>query len=115
VLQYSVGPIVSLHARITAREYVDRLGNQVYLVIQTLSPNSDAVFQEGNAPIHTTGTVQSWLEEHEGELQHLPWPAHSLHLNIIEPFWSVLETAVRKRFPPPTSLKQLEDAFQEEW
>jgi hypothetical protein len=36
-------------------------------------------------------------------------------MNIIEPFWSVLETRVRNRFPPPTSLKQLEDVLQEEW
>jgi hypothetical protein len=36
-------------------------------------------------------------------------------LNIIEPLWSVLEARVRNRFPPPTSLKQLEDVLQEEW
>jgi hypothetical protein len=32
-----------------------------------------------------------------------------------EPLWSVLETRVRNRFPPPASLKQLEDVLQEEW
>jgi hypothetical protein len=29
--------------------------------------------------------------------------------------WSVLETRVRNRFPPPTSLQQLEHVLQEEW
>jgi hypothetical protein len=43
-------------------------------MIQTLFPN-DAVLQDDNAPIHIAGTVQSWFEKHEGELQHLPWPA----------------------------------------
>jgi hypothetical protein len=38
-----------------------------------------------------------------------------VNLNIIEPLWSVLENRVRKRFPPPTSLKQLEEVLQEEW
>jgi hypothetical protein len=70
-------------------------------MILTLFPNNDAVFQDYKAPIHTAGTVQSWFEEHEGELQHLPWPAKSLDLNITEPLWSLLEIRVRNRFPPP--------------
>jgi hypothetical protein len=75
VVQYSVGPIIIVHGRITARECVDRLDNQVHPMIQTLFPNNDAVFQEDNAPIQTAGTAQSWFEEHEAELQHLSWPA----------------------------------------
>jgi hypothetical protein len=68
-----------------------------------------------NTPIHTAGTVESGFEEHESELQHLPWPPQSLDFNITEPLWSVLETGVRNRFPPSTSLKQLEHILQEEW
>jgi hypothetical protein len=78
-------------------------------------PNNDAVFQDNNAPIHIDGTVQSWFEGQEGELQHLSWSAQSPDLNTTEPLWSVLETRVRNRFPTPTSLKQLEDVLQEEW
>jgi hypothetical protein len=81
-------------------------------MIQTLFPNNNAVFQDYNAPIHTAGTVQSRFEEHEGELQHLPWPTQSPALNINEPLWSVLET--RMSNPPPTSLKQLENVLREE-
>jgi hypothetical protein len=66
-------------------------------------------------PIHTAGTVQSWFEKHEGELQHLPLPVQTPDLNIIEPLWSVLETSVRNRFSTSTCLKQLEDVLQEEW
>jgi hypothetical protein len=36
-------------------------------------------------------------------------------LNITEPLWSVLETTLRNKLPPPTSLKQLQDALQKEW
>jgi hypothetical protein len=114
VVQYSVGPITALHGRITARDYVYNLGNQMNTIIQTF-PNKDTVFQDENAPIHTARTVQSPFEEHEGGLQFLPWPAQSPDLNITEPLRSVLETRVRNRFPPPTALKQLEDVHQEEW
>jgi hypothetical protein len=62
----------------------------------------------------TIPTVQSWFEEHEGKLQNVPWPAQSSVLNTTEPFWSLLETSVRNKFPSPTSLKQLEDVLQEE-
>jgi hypothetical protein len=55
------------------------------------------------------------FEEHGGELQHLTWPAQSPDVNIIQPVWSVLETRVRNRFPPSSSLKQPEDVLQEEW
>jgi hypothetical protein len=82
------------------------LGNQVHPTIQTF-PKNDAVFQDNNAPIHTAGTLRSWLEDHEGKLQHLSWPAQSPDLNIIEPLSSVLEIRVMNRFPLPLSLKQL--------
>jgi hypothetical protein len=52
--EYSVGPIITLHGLITAREYVDSLGNQVHSKIQTLFLNNDAIFEDKNAPIHTT-------------------------------------------------------------
>jgi hypothetical protein len=51
-------------------------------MIQTLSANNDAVLHDDNTPIHTAGIVQSWFEEHEGELQHLSWPAQSTDFNI---------------------------------
>jgi hypothetical protein len=96
--------------RLTAREYMNRLGND-----PDVFPNNDAVFQGNNAPIHTAGTVQSWLEENESELQYLSLPAQSPDLNIIDPLLSVLEIRVRNSFPPPISLRKLEHVVQEEW
>jgi hypothetical protein len=115
LVHYNVGPIITLHSQITGSEYVDRLGSQVHPMIQTLFPNNSADFQDDNAPIHGAGTVQPWFEEDEGEHQHLPWPAQSPDLNIIEPLWSVLETRVRNKFHSPASVKELADLLQEEW
>jgi hypothetical protein len=68
-------------------------------------------FSNMTALIQTAGTVQSWFEKQEGELQHLPWPAKPSDLNITETLWSVLDTGVRNRFPYSASLKQLEDGL----
>jgi hypothetical protein len=83
VVPYSVGPIITLHGRITAREHMDRLGNVVHPNIQTLFPNNDAVFQDDGASIHTAGTVQSLFVEHKGEFRNFPYPTQSPDLNII--------------------------------
>jgi hypothetical protein len=84
-------------------------------MIQTSFPNNDTLLQDGNSRIHTTGTVHSWFDEHEGQLPYLPRRAQSPDLNIIEPLWPVLETRVRNRYPPPKSLKQLKYVLQEQW
>jgi hypothetical protein len=62
MVQYSVGPIITLYGRVTAREYVDRLDNQVHPTIQTVFQNNGAVFQDDTAPILTAGTVQLRFE-----------------------------------------------------
>jgi hypothetical protein len=84
---YSVCAIITLRGRITyCNEYVcEQVCNQMRPMIQTLFPSNDGVSQDDSASIHTTGTVQSWFEEHEGELQYLPWLARSPYLNITEP------------------------------
>jgi hypothetical protein len=77
MVQNSFGSIITPHGRITARVYVDRLGNPVHLMIQMLFLNDNPVFQNDSGPIHTAGHLQSWFEKHEDEFQHLPWPAQS--------------------------------------
>uniref|UniRef100_A0A672Z426 MCF.2 cell line derived transforming sequence-like 2 n=1 Tax=Sphaeramia orbicularis TaxID=375764 RepID=A0A672Z426_9TELE len=78
-------------------------------IMETPSPQDD------NAPIHTARIVKEWHEEHSNEVEHLVWPAQSPDLNITEHLWSVLDIQVRCRFPPPSSLKELEGILTEEW
>ncbi|PNF30549.1 hypothetical protein B7P43_G09949 [Cryptotermes secundus] len=65
---WPVGPIITLNGRITARKYVDGLGNLVHPMVLTISLNNNAVFQDNGAPVHTAKTVQSRFEELEAEL-----------------------------------------------
>jgi hypothetical protein len=111
----SAGPIVSLHGRINSQDYLGILSDQVHPMVSELFPEGNAVFQDDNAPIHTAKVVSAWHEEHSAEVEHLVWPAQSPDQNIIEHLWCTLETKVRSRYPPPTSLKELEAVLTEEW
>ena len=109
---YSAVPLIALRGRITASDCVHILGNRVYPMVR-MFPNNDAIFQYGSSPILTARSVQSRFDEYEDALQHLPWPAQSPDLNVIEPPWPVLESRARSRFPSPSSVKQLEDVLRE--
>ncbi|GFU73435.1 transposable element Tcb2 transposase [Trichonephila clavipes] len=72
------------------------------------------LYQDDNAPIHTAKIVQEWFAEHEGEVGHLDWLPQSPDLNIIEHLWGYLESKLRARFPPPSTISALETALYEE-
>jgi hypothetical protein len=113
-LKHRVGsvPLFPFMAELLAREYVDRLHNQMPPMIQIFL-NSAAAFQGDSAPF-------AQLELFSHSFKNMKVNCSIIHgqhnnLNITDPFWSVLETRLGNRFPPPISLKQLEDVLQEEW
>ncbi|KAF2351833.1 hypothetical protein FHG87_017410 [Trinorchestia longiramus] len=68
-----------------------------------------------NTSTNTSSCPISWYEEHSNEVEHLIWLPQFPDLNIIEHLWSILEIQVGNRFPPPSSLKELEGILTEEW
>ncbi|GFX96488.1 transposable element Tc1 transposase [Trichonephila clavipes] len=78
-------------------------------------PENAPLYQDDNAPIHTAKIVQEWFAEHEGEVGHLDWPPQPPDLNIIEHLWGYLESKLRARFPPPSTISALETALHKEW
>ncbi|GFU35137.1 transposable element Tcb1 transposase [Trichonephila clavipes] len=110
-----LGPLVTLHGKVKAALYVNILGDQVHPFVQTSFPGECPLYQEDNAPIHTAKIVQEWFAEHEGEVGHLDWRPQSPDLNIIEHLWGYLESKLRARFPPPSTISALETALHEEW
>ncbi|GFW88078.1 transposable element Tcb2 transposase [Trichonephila clavipes] len=102
-----LGPLVTLHGKVKAAHYVNILGDQVHPFVQTSFPGECPLYQDDNAPIHTAKIVQEWFAEHEGEVGHLDWPPQSPDLNIIEHFRGYLESKLRARFPPPSTISAL--------
>ena len=87
----------------------------VHPMVQTLYPKGGAMYKDDNALIHTARLVTERFDEHESKVEHLPWPAQSPDLNIIEALWDVLEERVRKRFPTPESHSDLATVLEKEW
>ena len=67
---YSAGPPIHITGWITAIEYLNIFNDEVL----TLT----SIF-----PIQTVKKVQSWFEERQNVIKHLPWPAQSPDLNIL--------------------------------
>ncbi|GFY15732.1 DDE_3 domain-containing protein [Trichonephila clavipes] len=67
-------------------------------MLQNLSLEEHPVFQDDNAPVHTSRCVQTWLHEHDDEVEHLTCCRQSPELNIIECLCGFLENKVRARF-----------------
>jgi hypothetical protein len=65
------GSIIDPNGRITARDYVDIVGNQMVQMF----PKNDAIIQDEHSSIHKARNVQKY----EAALQHLPSPTQSLH------------------------------------
>ncbi|GFW62472.1 transposable element Tcb1 transposase [Trichonephila clavipes] len=110
-----LGPLVTLHGKVKAAHYVNILRDQVHPFVQTSFPGECPLYQDDNAHIHTAKIVQEWFAEHEGEVGHLDRPSQSPDLNIIEHLRGYLESKLRTRFPPPSTISALETALHEEW
>lgn len=62
-------------------------------------PGEDEIFLDGNVPIHAAGLIQSWIDEHENEVQCLFSPTYFLDLSAIESLWSILECSTQNGYP----------------
>jgi hypothetical protein len=111
VVQPSIGSILTLYGRITAREYVRRLGNQVH---PTISEKQCSFPRRQRRNSHSWNcSVMVWRAWKWTSASSLASTFTTYDHHWTTPVSS--ETSVRNRFLPPTPLKQLEDVLQEEW
>ena len=58
------------------------------------------IFQQDNAPCHTSRYTKNWF--HENDVEILEWPARSPDLNPIENLWNTMANRLAKKKPKNT-------------
>ena len=71
------------------------------------------VYQQDNAPIHTSRATKEWLRTNK--ISTIDWPANSPDLNPIENIWKLLKDNIQKREDFPRTVNKLKIALREEW
>ena len=91
-----------LEGGINSAAYISTLATHLQPVID----RSTQIFQQDNAPCHSSRMTKRWLSDHAIEV--LPWPALSPDLNPIENVWGYLTHVVYcngKQYDSTSSLK----------
>ncbi|GBC22304.1 IS630 family transposase [Rhizophagus irregularis DAOM 181602=DAOM 197198] len=112
---FGLGPLVRIDGRVNSQRYIEEiLGYHVIPFLERFEEeNGDYLFQQDNAPIHTSARTREFCEEMGINL--LSWPGQSPDLNPIEHLWDELERRIRAKQNHPKNLGELEELLQECW
>ena len=73
----------------------------------------DFILMDDNARAHMARITMRYLEQ--TAFVRLDWPARSPDLNPIERAWDMLQKAISSRQVQPATVRELREAFIEEW
>ena len=76
-----------------------------------MEKNSALIFQQDNAPCHTSAIVKSWMKN--CNMNVIEWPGNSPDLNIIENVWHTLKLNLNKT--PITTIEKLKNQVPLMW
>ena len=98
--------------RMNGVRYINLIEKQINNHAECIS-RPDYIFQQDNAPVHTSRLVQSYFNENN--ISILPWPARTPDLNIIENFWPELVHNVYANGKQYQHVQKLKNAIVREW
>ncbi|GFY36670.1 transposable element Tcb1 transposase [Trichonephila clavipes] len=106
-----LGHLVVLRDIIVGVYYRSIPADYLHHMLQILSLGERSVFQDDNASVHTSRSVQTWLQGYDDEVIHLTWcPQSSLSV-----YGVFLGSKAHAPFPPLRILSDLETALHVEY
>src|SRR6185436_7383414 len=107
-----IGPLVLIDGTLNSDRYIELLEEQLIPFLNNLGKENH-IFQDDNAPCHTSKKTKTW--KNDNEIEFLPWPAQSSDLNPIENLWDILERRIRKHRPIPINKREFFKVLKKEW
>ena len=101
--------------RINSNTYINILGRNLLPFQQAVHElaGGSIVFQQDNAPIHTSRMTTEWFSTNN--ITTIDWPANSPDLNPIENIWKILKDNIQNQKDFPRTVSELKVALKKEW
>ena len=110
---HGVGSLVEVEQTLNSVRYVEVLEDNLHESIENIfgDAQQNFVFQQDNAPCHSSRYTQDWL--HRQNFQNMQWPSNSPDMNIVESVWGHIAQKLREN--PPVNLRELRHKVHTIW
>jgi hypothetical protein len=104
--------IVLLDGRQSSADYIRVLTDHLLPIGEAIG-GQNWIFQQDNAPIHTSGMTRNWFQANN--VRVLDWPSYSPDLNPIENLWGILVRIVYANGRQFNSVPELRAEITRNW
>ena len=108
-----VGTFTEVDGNINSQKYINILDTHLWPVIARHFPNNNYLFQDDNAPVHSSLATRQWKTENN--IRCLTWPSQSPDINIIENVWRTIKIKLQRRVNDIQNRGELIRVVKEIW
>lgn len=108
-----IGTFTEVDGIINSRKYIEILDSNLWPVLVCHFSTNDYLFQEDNAPVHTSNETKRWKTENG--IKCLTWPSQSSDINVIENVWRTIKIKLQKEINDIKNRQDLVCKVKEIW